>query len=217
MSDPVRSYWELRLAETRDALEANNFEAFIVQNGAEARKFVLETLHPALQPASVSFSGSGSIADTGLYEAYMKMENIQVLDTWDKNLAWAEKYELRRQALLVDLFLMGCNAVTEDGLLVNLDMIGNRVGALTFGPRNVVVVAGRNKIVPDVESAMTRIKNFAAPVNTQRLNMKTPCVKTGRCMDCKSPERICNTWTITEKSFPAGRVKVVLVNEELGF
>lgn len=217
MSDPIRAYWDVRLAETREALENNNFEAYVVDSIADAKALVLETLHPAIKPVSVSFGGSGSIAACGLYDAYKKMEGITVLDTWDKSLSLDAKYELRRQALLVDLFLMSSNAVTEDGILVNLDMIGNRVAALTFGPRNVVVVVGRNKIVPDVDTGMFRIKNYAAPVNTKRLNMKTPCVKTGRCMDCKSPERICNHWTVTEKSFPAGRIKVVLVNEELGF
>ncbi|MDD4733133.1 MAG: lactate utilization protein [Desulfovibrio sp.] len=216
MSDSVGTYWELRLAEAREALEANNFEAHVVGNAEQARNLVLETLHPGMSPASVSFGGSGSIAATGLYDAYKRMDGMTVLDTWNKELPWEEKYELRRQALLVDLFLTGSNAVTEDGLLVNLDMIGNRVGALTFGPKNVVVVAGRNKLAPDLDSAMVRIKEYAAPVNAMRLNMKTPCVKTGRCMDCKSPDRICNHWTITEKSYPQGRIKVVLVNEDLG-
>jgi len=99
---------------------------------------------------------------------------------------------------------------------VNLDMIGNRIGGLTFGPKEVVVLAGRNKIVPDLEDAMLRIKNYVAPVNAMRLEMKTPCVKTGRCEDCKSPSRICNTWTITEKAFPKGRVHVILINRDLG-
>ena len=106
--------------------------------------------------------------------------------------------------------------MTEEGQLVNLDMIGNRIGALTFGPKSVVVLVGRNKIVADVEEAMYRIKNFVAPANAMRLDMKTPCVKTSYCEECSSPKRICNTWTITEKSFPKGRVKVVLINEELG-
>jgi hypothetical protein len=102
-------------------------------------------------------------------------------------------------------------------MLVNLDMIGNRVAGLTFGPKNVVVIVGRNKIVHSLEDAFLRVKEYAAPVNTMRLDKKTPCVKTGRCEDCKSPDRICNTWTITEKSFPKGRVKVVLVNADMGF
>ena len=95
-------------------------------------------------------------------------------------------------------------------------MIGNRVGALTFGPKHVIVFVGRNKIVPDLDTAMWRIKDFAAPANAMRLDCKTPCVKTSECADCNSPGRICNSWTITEKSFPKGRVTVVLINEDLG-
>ena len=108
------------------------------------------------------------------------------------------------------------NAVTEDGYLVNLDMIGNRVGALTFGPKNVLVINGRNKIVSDIDAAMDRIKDFAAPANAMRLDMKTPCFKTGICSECKSKARICNTWTITQKSFPEKRTKILLINEDLG-
>jgi hypothetical protein len=95
-------------------------------------------------------------------------------------------------------------------------MLGNRVASLTFGPRNVIVLVSINKIVPDLEDAMFRIKNYAAPINAARLDKKTPCVKTAFCEECKSPDRICNTWTITEKSFPKGRVKIVLIKESLG-
>jgi anion-transporting ArsA/GET3 family ATPase len=95
-------------------------------------------------------------------------------------------------------------------------MIGNRVGALNFGPKNVVVLVGRNKVVPDLESAMRRIKNYSAPVNAMRLDKQTPCVKTSYCQECKSPDRICNVWTITEKSFPKRRIKVVLINQDMG-
>jgi hypothetical protein len=140
-----------------------------------------------------------------------------VIDPYDKSISSEEILERRRQSLLVDLFLSGTNAVTEAGQLVNLDMIGNRIASITFGPKNVIVFIGRNKIVPDLESAMFRIKNYAAPVNTMRLGKKTPCAKTSYCEECKSPDRICNTWTITEKSFPRGRVKIVLINEEFGF
>ena len=125
-------------------------------------------------------------------------------------------FELRRRALLADLFITRSNAVTETGKLVNLDMTGNRVAAITFGPRNVIILAGRNKVVPDVEDAMLRVKNYAAPANAMRLDKKTPCAKTSICEECRSPDRICNTWTITEKSFPKGRIKIVLINEDLG-
>jgi hypothetical protein len=138
------------------------------------------------------------------------------LDSFDRSLPPDESTERRRQALLVDLFFLGTNAVTEIGQLVNLDMIGNRIGGLTFGPKHVVVLLGRNKVVPDLDAAMYRIKNYVAPTNAMRLDMETPCAKTSYCEECKTPSRICNTWTITEKSFPKGRVKVVLINEELG-
>jgi hypothetical protein len=153
---------------------------------------------------------------TRLYNTIKENSELEVLDTFDKNISAEENSELRRQALLVDLFITGTNAVTETGLLVNLDMIGNRVGGLTFGPKNVIILMGRNKIVMDLDEAMYRIKNYVAPTNAMRLDKKTPCVKTSYCEDCKSPDRICNTWTITEKSFPKGRVKVVLINEDLG-
>lgn len=217
MSDPVRAYYDLRLADAAKALERNNFEAHLAGSAAEAGKLVMDTIIPALAPGSISFGGATTIEQCGIYDAVKKLSGVEVLDTWDKSLGLEAKMERRRLALTVDLFFLGANAVTEDGTLVNLDMIGNRVAALAFGPRHVVVVAGRNKIVPDLAAAMDRVKNLAAPVNTRRLKKKTPCVKTGRCMDCKSPDRICNVWTVSEKSFPAGRVKVVLVNEDLGF
>jgi len=138
------------------------------------------------------------------------------VDQYQKNLTPEQSTEIRRQELLVDLFFTGANAVTEDGQLVNLDGTGNRVAALTFGPKNVIVLAGRNKVMPDLESAMVRVKNFAAPANAIRLEKQTPCAKTAYCEDCSGPGRICNTWTITEKSNPKGRIKVILINEDLG-
>ena len=153
---------------------------------------------------------------TGLFDSIKDNPGLEVLNTFNKNLSPEDALELRRQALLVDLFITGTNAVTETGELVNLDMFGNRVAGITFGPKNVVILVGRNKIVPDLEAAMVRIKDYVAPTNAMRLNKKTPCVKTSCCEECKSPDRICNSWTITQKSFPKGRIKVVLINEDLG-
>ena len=153
---------------------------------------------------------------TVLYDMLKGYPNAQILDTFDKSLSPEESLERRRQSLLVDLFITGTNAVTRSGELVNLDMIGNRVAGITFGPRNVVVMVGRNKIVEDLDAAIERIKDYAGPTNAMRLNKKTPCAKTSVCEECKSAERICNSWTITQKSFPKGRIKVVLINENLG-
>jgi L-lactate utilization protein LutB len=216
MDKPLEHYWRLRLSDLKAALEANHFEVFLAETGAEAQRIVLDEILPKSGAKSVAFGGSMTVVGTGLYQALKEHGGGEMIDTLDTQLPKEEQIERRRRSLLVDLFITGTNAVTEEGQLVNLDMQGNRVAALTFGPRNVVVIVGRNKIVPSLDEAMFRVKNIAAPANAMRLDKKTPCVKTSYCEECKSPERICNTWTITEKSFPKGRVKVVLVNQDLG-
>ncbi|MGD8513190.1 MAG: lactate utilization protein [Deltaproteobacteria bacterium] len=217
MEKPIENYWKGRLVGVKQALERNNFEAFLADNAAKAKEVVQKEILPKTGAQSVSWGGSLTFTSSGLYDAINNHPDLEVLDVFDKQRSDEEKSELRRQALLVDLFITGTNAVTETGKLVNLDMYGNRIAAITFGPKNVVILVGRNKIVPDVEEAMFRIKNYAAPINAMRLDKKTPCVKTSYCEDCKSADRICNTWTITEKSFPKGRVKIVLINEDVGF
>lgn len=217
MNAPQNHYWLLRLEALKAALEKNNFEAHVVADGPAAKQLCLEQLIPAAAPASIAWGGSITFTDSGLYEAIKARSGLNIIDTFDKRISPAENYERRRRALLADLFITGTNAVTVRGHLVNLDMIGNRVAALTFGPRSVIVLVGRNKIVPDLPAAMDRIKSYAAPVNVMRLDKKTPCAATGQCQDCKSPDRICNHWTITEKSFPKNRIKVVLINQDMGF
>ncbi len=216
MDKPLEHYWKLRLAELKEELEANNFEVHTADSVSDAKRIVLENLIPKINPKSVSWGGSMTFTATGLYDALKSDGRFEVLDVFDRNLTPQENIELRRRSLLVDLYITGTNAVTETGKLVNLDMTGNRVAAITFGPKNVIILVGRNKIVPDDEEASYRIKDYAAPANAMRLDKKTPCVKTSYCEDCKSPDRVCNTWTITEKSFPKGRIKIVLINDVLG-
>ncbi len=216
MKDPINKFWNLKLEAVKEALEENNFEVFIAQNSQEASKLVLETIIPSIEIKSISWGGSMTFTGTGLYDQLKDRNDFEVLDTYDKSLSDEAKNQRRREALLTDLFITGTNAVSETGCLVNLDMIGNRVGALTFGPKHVLVLTGRNKIVLDEQAAMQRIKDYVAPANVMRLDMKTPCFKTGVCSECKSKARICNTWTITQKSFPKKRTKIVLINEDLG-
>lgn len=216
MDNPIESFWQIRLADVKTALEANNFDVFMAEKRADLHKIVLEDLIPKLNPKTVSWGGSMTFTGSGLYEGLKNHPDLEVWDTFEKNISEEEKNQRRRQALHTDLFITGTNAVTEDGQLVNLDMIGNRIAALTFGPSWVIILVGRNKIVPDLEAAMFRTKNYAAPANAMRLDKKTPCVKTSYCEECRSKDRICNTWTITEKSFPKGRVKIILINEDLG-
>jgi L-lactate utilization protein LutB len=216
MENPIDNFWKLKLENVKESLESNNFEVFIADNSVDASKIVLENIIPAIDIKSISWGGSMTFVGTGLYDTLKDQKDFKVLDTYDKSLSNDEKTGLRREALLTDLFISGTNAITEDGCLVNLDMTGNRVAAITFGPKNVLIITGRNKIVSDIDAAMERIKNYVAPANVMRLDMKTPCIKTGMCSECKSSARICNTWTITQKSFPKKRVKIVLINEDLG-
>jgi len=217
MHPKLTEFYKARLEQTAKALRKNNFAAHVTETAEEAKKLVLETLIPSFAPASAAFGGSMTVAGSGLYDAVKALPGLKIFDTYNYSLPPAEMIELRRQALLCDLFITSTNAVTETGVLVNLDGTGNRVASLTFGPKKVIVLAGRNKLCSDEFAAMERIRDLAAPVNAARLSKKTPCVATHRCEDCPSPERICNTWTITVKSAPKERTTVILINEDLGF
>ncbi|UCG13758.1 MAG: lactate utilization protein [Deltaproteobacteria bacterium] len=216
MDKPIEQYWRVRLNHVKQALEGNNFDVFLADNSSEAKRVVLEEIIPNTEAKSISWGGSMTFTKSGLYDALRHDQRVKVIDTFDKKASREEMLERRRRALLVDVFITGTNGVTETGKLVNLDMYGNRVAAITFGPKHVVILVGRNKVVSDLDEAMFRIKDYTAPTNAMRLDKKTPCAKTSECEDCSSSDRICNTWTITEKSFPEGRVKVVLINEDLG-
>jgi len=216
MDRPVENYWNIKLETLKENLEDNNFDVFLAASHQDVRDIVLDTIIPNTKPASISWGGSMTFVASGLYDELKDSQTMQVLDTFDKDIPAEDLLERRRQSLLVDLYITGTNAVTENGMLVNLDMIGNRVAALTFGPKNVIVIVGRNKLVGGLEEAMDRIKDYAAPANAMRLDKKTPCVKTSTCHECKSPDRICNHWTITQKCFPKKRIKVILLNQEGG-
>jgi L-lactate utilization protein LutB len=216
MDKPLDHYWNIKLNDLKENLEKNNFEVFVAGSLAEVHHIVMETLLPRINPASISWGGSMTFVASGLYNKLKESQSMTVLDTFDKDLSAEESMERRRQSLMVDLYITGTNAVTENGMLVNLDMIGNRIAALTFGPKDVIIIIGRNKIVPGLEEAMDRVKDLAAPANAMRLDKDVPCVKTASCHECKNPDRICNTWTITQKSFPKGRVKIILVNDDAG-
>jgi len=217
MKNPIDNYWNLKLETVKENLEQNRFKVFIAPNAKAAKEIAINDIIPELDIKTVSWGGSMSFIATGLFHELKDNPDLEVLNTFNQKLTPEQMLELRRQSLMVDLFITGTNAVTQDGHLVNLDMVGNRVAAIMWGPKNVLLIIGRNKICEDLEEAMLRIKNYAAVVNTMNLDKKTPCVKTGTCQDCSSPDRICNYWTITEKSFIKERIKIILVNEDLGF
>ena len=212
----ISKYWERRLSDCKNSLEKNNFDAFIAGTPSEAKRIVIDKILPLIDIKSVSWGDSLTLYSTEILEYFRSKSEIKLIETFAENISREKIMERRRKAILADLFFTGTNALVDSGMFVNLDMIGNRVGGITFGPKYVVIMVGRNKIVQNLDEAMKRIKNIAAPQNAIRHSQKTPCVKTSYCMDCKSPDRICNIWTIHEKSYPKGRIKVILINRDLG-
>lgn len=213
MKPDISWYHEARAKTTMAALGKKNMSAVFVPDGAAATKAVLEMITPG---ATVGLGGSLTVKQIGLLEA-LRSGKYTLYDQYAKGLSPEKSMQMRRKGLLADYFVTGTNAVTMDGRLVNLDGAGNRVAGLTFGPQKVVVVVGRNKIVGDVDQALERIWNQAAPLNAKRLSRKVPCTTSGQCEDCSSPERICNHLLITERQMAKGRLTVIIVDEDLGF
>ena len=205
-----------RIARCRQALQHNGFEVEYLSNTRKAGEY-LRTLIEQSHPHSVSFGDSMTLYATGIIAWLRSQTDIPFIDTFEPGVRFKDLIERRREALTCELFLTGVNAVGEDGTLHWLDTIGNRIAPIAFGPRKVVLVAGRNKIVRDTAEAYTRIREIAAPQNVARHEgFKTPCAMTGRCHDCNSPQRICNERLILHKCHPTGRITVVLINDELG-
>jgi len=221
--EPIQQYWQIQLERVKKTFEKNNFEAFVADSASDAKRLVMEDILPSTGAKSIAWGGTMTMEEIGLGEALRQKTDLTIIDLLAQGASPDERMKLMRQTLTVDLYLSGTNAVTEAGQLVNLDMFGNRVSAITFGPTNVVILVGRNKIVSDLEAAMDRVKKYVAPAHIRRIvalglgaEWENPCIKTASCHNCKSPTRICNAWGIIEKSFPAGRIKVVLINEDLG-
>jgi L-lactate utilization protein LutB len=217
MDKPIENYWKARLDHLKEALAANNFEVYIASDGAEAKEIVQRDIIPKSGAKRISWGGSKTATDMGLIQALKADKNLEFLDPFEKGIPLEDSLERRREAFLVDLFITGTNALTETGYLVNLDRTGNRVAAISFGPKTVVILVGRNKIVSDLDEAFLRVKDYAAPLVAMRIKAKVPCVETSMCEECRSPERVCNAWGIVEKSYPQGRIKVVLINQSVGF
>ncbi|MDR2893152.1 MAG: lactate utilization protein [Deltaproteobacteria bacterium] len=214
---PLEKVWELRLAETAKSLEDNGFAATVHTDMAAAMDYFKNTLLPEVKPASVGVGGSETVRLSGFYEYINSRKDIVFNNPYAPGLTPEQGIAMRRQGLISDLFVTSTNALLRDGRLLNLDGFGNRVAAMCFGPSKVVIFAGRNKIVDDLDAGVAHIRGFAAPGNNIRLNKTNPCTKTGSCMDCKSSGRVCNYWVLTERCFPAKKIHVLLINEDHGY
>ena len=195
------------------ALKANGFEVLYADNSKEALDKVMSLIP---KEAKVGVGGSVTVRDIGLVEAIERQGNTIFMD-WEKPIELKEKIKVRKEALTSDIYLTSSNAITFQGQLVNIDGTGNRVSAMIFGPKKVIIVAGVNKLVDSLDEALARTKNITSPLIGKRLNLKAPCVLTGKCTDCNSPDRMCRVTVILEKKPRLSDITIVLVGENLGY
>lgn len=201
------------LTKTARALNKRDFECAVVPDANEAAKTLLQYIPPE---AVVGIGGSVTIRELGII-GKLEARGNAVIPHWQPGLTEETDRKLRRQEGLADYYLTSANAITEQGEIINIDGIGNRVAHMIYGPENVIIVAGYNKIVPDIDAGIARSKEIAAALNAQRVGSKTPCAKTGKCVDCDAPGRICRVITIIQYRPWQTKIKVLLVNEKLGF
>ena len=209
MNEMIIKRNELLAQKVIKGLESRNMSGYYAASKEEALKIALELIP---EGSSVTMGGAMSVHEIGLSDA-LKNGNYKFIDR--------DAYEDKRAAMLLaydaDVFLSSVNSMTEDGVLINIDGNSNRVSAIAQGPKKVVFVVGMNKVCNDVDAAMKRARNVAAPTNAQRFGLATPCAKTGSCMNCKSPDTICCQFLITRFSRHKDRIHVILVNDNLGF
>ena len=211
MLAPMKTQYDKSGPTLVKAMKKRQFDAYYCSTAEEAVEKVLELIP---EGDVVSWGGVATVDQLGIKDR-LRQRNQPLIDR-DTAKTPDERMDMLRQALTCDTFLMSSNAISEDGQLVNIDGIGNRVAALCFGPKQVIVVAGMNKVAADLDGAVSRARHIAAPANAQRFDGKTPCTVNGQCGDCTSPDCICSQMVITRFCKPAGRIKVVLVGEELG-
>ena len=209
MNENIKKRNELLAQKVIKGLESRNMTGYYAASKEDALKLALELIP---EGSSVTMGGAMSAHEIGL---------VENLKEGDYNFIDRDAYEDKRAAMLMaydaDFFISSANAMTEDGVLVNIDGNSNRVSAIAQGPKKVLFIVGMNKVCDDVDGAMKRARNVAAPINAQRFGLATPCSKTGACMNCKSPDTICCQFLITRFSRHAGRIHVILVNDNLGF
>ena len=214
MSQRYRRWLSRKTAERcAKNLKRNGFDAFLVQNTQEAHDLILGMVS---EFETFGFGGSETVRELGLVEELQVMGKT-VYDHWRPGLSAEEVQHMRIQQLHSDCFLCSANAISAQGEIVNVDSIGNRVSAMVFGPRKVMIVAGSNKIAPDLDGALRRVREVAGPMRAKSLGMETPCASNGECTDCHAPQRICRITTILHRKPMLTDTAVVLINQDLGF
>lgn len=204
---------EMKINRTIEALKKNNMNGYYAKNRDEVIELIKDIVS---EGSKVAVGGSETLSELGILE-HLRSGRYDFLDRYKEGLTREEVTNIFKQSFLADAYLSSCNAITENGELYNVDGNGNRVAAMLYGPDKVIVICGVNKIVKDVDEAIKRNREISAPMNAKRLNKKTPCTKVGYCMNCNSPERICNEYTLIKKQRSSERMHVIFLNENLGY
>ncbi|MEQ8196450.1 MAG: lactate utilization protein [Clostridiaceae bacterium] len=202
-----------RIERTIEALRKNNMNGYLLNSIEELISKIEELVK---KDSRVTCGGSVSLFEVGIID-HLRSGRYDFLDRYKEGLSGEELREIYRQAFLCDAYFVSSNAITEAGEIYNVDGNGNRVAAILYGPEKVIIIAGTNKIVKDLDEAIKRTKEISAPANAKRLNRATPCTESGRCMDCKSPERICREYTLIRSQGNKDRIHVLFLNEEIGY
>ncbi len=212
--DDNKKWWaQQSLEQAVAALKKHGMDAVWLATADEARDRALEMIP---EGATVGVGGSITIRQVGLLSALQERGHT-VYQHWAPGLTPETRRQTQMSAISADIYLSSVNAVTLDGQLVNIDMTGNRVASMIFGPKKVILIAGMNKLVRDATEGIWRAKNVVTPANAHRMGLKTPCAQLGRCTDCDSPDRLCRATTIIERRPASTDLSVLLVNVELGY
>ncbi|WXR60518.1 lactate utilization protein [Peptostreptococcaceae bacterium AGR-M142] len=213
MDENMKWLYKSKVNEIISNLEKNNMQGFYVENKEELIKKLDELVK---NNSTVSVGGSMTLFETGVID-YLKNKDVLFYNRYEEGLSKDDIKDIYRKSFSVDYYFTSTQAITLQGELYNVDGTGNRVAAMLYGPENVIVIVGINKIVDDFDAAIKRNRNISAPANAKRLNRKTPCAKTGYCMECNSNDRICNEYTLIKRQSQKDRIKVIIVAEEFGY
>lgn len=213
MDENVAWYIEKQIERTIKNLNSRNMEGYYVNNTEQLFQKIKEFI---VEGSTIGVGDSMTLFETKIID-FLRDRSFNFLDKYEEKLTKDEKREIYIKNFSADTFISSTNAITENGELYNIDGNGSRVAPMLYGPKQVIIVAGINKIVKNLEEAEMRVRQYAAPIDAKRLNKDTPCAKLGYCIDCKSPNRICNDFVVIKGQFIKGRIKVIIVGENLGF
>ncbi|WP_097027482.1 lactate utilization protein [Clostridium peptidivorans] len=213
MDNNVSWYIEKQVDRTIDNLRKHNMAGYFVKDDVELIKLLKELI---AENSVVGVGDSMTLFETGVID-FLRQGSYTFLDKYRENITSEEKKQIYIQNFSADTFICSTNALTENGELYNIDGNGSRVAPMIYGPKQVILVTGINKIVKNLEEAEKRVRNYSAPIDAKRLNKNTPCTTLGYCVDCKSPNRICNDFTVITGQFVKDRIKVIIVGKQLGY